>query len=1316
MPLIPVPQVKPSIYTPLGSVPLPEDDEVEGASGPAPGVMETIGAAFRTENILGSAVSRAIDGSGIGNGVEEGYSAWDDIKGTPYEEHWDSFVESNNSRYSAFLKSRIDSETEDRRTLAAAGTTGAIAAIGASILDPSILIPVGGQVALAGKGVWTLGRGALAGARGAGIGAAIQEAGLHETQELRTGEESAYAIGGSIVLGGLLGSGAAALLSRPEQLAAQDALERIHQAPTQGGPEPASAGAAAVTRLTRDDLTVAGRAAEKVASTTRMISPNLRANFRAAPSARQFSQELAENTVYQNMHGSGRTLGAAVETEARMTLNARMFDAASAHDDIFKEMKQSGINMSRNDFEEATGRAMRRGDVGDNDFVSRAAKAWRERVFDPWKNEAIEQGLLPADVNVTTAQSYFSRMYNRERMTAQEPVFKERVANFYEGRIADDYAEGTRTFQERQAALDQEAADLRMAPEDRVETLRGLESEGEKLDLANADIVDQVSRINELRAAARAARDAGDVRGEQAALEEIAALRAKGGSRLADYLKGRGKLRSRRRKVDLNYAGMRERADTIQDSLLSLQEANVKGIQRLVSRGRTLEKEAQRLDPEKLQSKLSDLRSSFYAVVTRSEKAAERLGRSLDKLGVDDPKIAARIDKARMAEVNRNLELNNIARRLEAAEALDPHASMAEIKASIDDLVRQVSDVTLARGEKAQRLQARLARLDPKQLDARANEIATLKAKLERDFLDRWEIKRLGEGVDPHAPDVRPNFKTLAEEIASDVFDKITGRATTTSTSAAPEYMVPLTRGPMKDRTFNVPDELIEDFLEDNVRSVAERYGRSMAADVELTKRFGRADMRDQVATIRDEYRTLREAATTEADRAALAKDEAGAIRDLEAMRDLIRGTYKAQENASNYGRVVRSLMAFNYLRSMGGAVIANIAELYRPAMVHGLGRYMSQGVVPLMTNLKAIKLSVKEAQLAGQVTERVLQHRMMSMGEIGDPYRSGTAVERWLTNGTRVGSKWNGLVYWTDGMKAISSVLSQNRIIEGAVDGKDARMLAYLGIDEDVGRRIAKQFDAHGETIDSVKVANTENWDDEIAVRAFRAAVSKDVNSIIVTKSVGDVPLFANTSTGKLILQFRNYTFSAHQRVLLRSMQEGKAQFLSGMIGMSALGMMGATLRSWRGGEARLEKLKAAASNPGYLIGEGLDLSGMFSLPIELANTMEKLTQAGGYSFNPIKKPLLLAGRAAAPEASLQGSSVRFASRDPLAAMLGPTAGLPNSAARAAGAGVDMFTGQEPSQSQAAAAASLIPFGSYLGMREALQVITDDSPYAGEQ
>ncbi|MFX5046209.1 hypothetical protein ABTC39_20600, partial [Acinetobacter baumannii] len=76
-----------------------------------------------------------------------------------------------------------------------------------------------------------------------------------------------------------------------------------------------------------------------------------------------------------------------------------------------------------------------------------------------------------------------------------------------------------------------------------------------------------------------------------------------------------------------------------------------------------------------------------------------------------------------------------------------------------------------------------------------------------------------------------------------------------------------------------------------------------------------------------------------------------------------------------------------------------------------------------------------------------------------------------------------------------------------------------------------------------------------------------------------------------------------------------------------------------------RHQKFLDAASNPGYLIGEGLDLTGVFTMPFEIANTTERLTNSLGFSFNPIKSPLLAAGKAVNPEASMQGESTRFSS-----------------------------------------------------------------------
>jgi len=570
-----------------------------------------------------------------------------------------------------------------------------------------------------------------------------------------------------------------------------------------------------------------------------------------------------------------------------------------------------------------------------------------------------------------------------------------------------------------------------------------------------------------------------------------------------------------------------------------------------------------------------------------------------------------------------------------------------------------------------------------------------------------------------------------AKYVADLVYDKLTGRANDESLSGLNITMGP--RGPLKERTFNIPDALVEDFLNNNIVEVGRRYARLMAADVELTRRFGSVDLKEPRAKIADEYRDLRErvsgaksldeireltgkgfkieglreslgkghtlARQKEIALAALAKREKHDLRDIDGLRDLIRGTYGNVTADNAWVRISRAASQFNYLRLMGGVLPASLGDLYRPAMVHGLLPFMREGIAPLFTaaGRAARGLSVDEARKFGVVVERYTQGRLATFAEIGDPYKRGTSAERLLENGTRIASRWNGITMWTDAMKSIGAVMSQNRIIKGLKGEGDTRMLAYLGLDAGMRQRIKAQLDAHAEELEGIWVAHSDEWDDAEAARHFGAAIGKDVDSIIVSKSVGDVPLFANTPTGRLLVQFKSFALASHQKVLLRGLQESPTRFVSGMVGLSTLGLMTSYLRAWRGGSERNERFRKTAENPGYLLGEALDNTGIFAVPMEAANMFEKIL-----GVNPIKDPM----KAAFPQANQQGSSLRYASRGVASTFLGPSAGLIDiasevaklTAMKAAGETTDAQTKRLKKQ-----AVQLVPYYSYPGMREIL-------------
>lgn len=570
-------------------------------------------------------------------------------------------------------------------------------------------------------------------------------------------------------------------------------------------------------------------------------------------------------------------------------------------------------------------------------------------------------------------------------------------------------------------------------------------------------------------------------------------------------------------------------------------------------------------------------------------------------------------------------------------------------------------------------------------------ETAKKAAKLEGEKLSKYLSER--ETAREQQFSVSPG--QAGADVASEVFNRLIGRS---DGGVRPEFVTVQARGPLKERTFNIPDHLVEEFLEHDVEQIGRRYSRVMSADVELKNKFGSVDLKDQIAKIRADYDRLRSGVSDEKTLTRLAAAEKSDVEDLEALRDLLRGTRSESPIEQNYGRMVRVLNHLNYIRSMGEVALASLVESVRPAMVHGLAPYIGT-LGRLASNLDGIKASVKEAQLAGNVSERVLGTRLATLSEIADPYASRGPVEAFLENMTNVASKWNGIRMLTDMQKSIAAVMTQDRILGNvekfsSVKGKEKSYLAYLGIDESMAGRIAEQFGKHGDTVDGVKVANTEKWTDDVARRAYRAAINKDIDSIITTKGVADVPLFANTATGKAMLQFKTFFLASHQRVLIRGLQEDQARFVSGILAMTAIGMMATYLKGLSGN--RDGKTPDMAANPGWWISEGLDKSGVFSVPMELANTFEKAT-----GFNPVKSPI---------KAFDEGARIsqRNQNKNMIGTLVGPTAGFVDDVASVAGIPKRMIGGEEVTQAQKNAAERLLPFNSYAGMRQILRYVVN--------
>lgn len=1395
----------------------------------------TVAAAFRQDNTIASFLSRK--DTGVDNDDDGQFDPVAYIRDNKLEGYENSFMGVLNGRRADAVKAQIDMERRDRETLGASGWAGTLAQIAAGVFDAPTLIP--GSVAVRGaKGGWSVGRSMLMAGASAGATQVATEGFLQATQQTRTGAESLVNIGAAAVLGSLLGGGVAAVLGKNERIAASKALENISDIQSGAKPNefvpaqvladrsPAGAGADVAEGAfyvdpiqkarTREELAVEGAAAGAAVKATSWFNPVLRATQRYAASARQVGNVLYENTIYRAMHSAGDTTGVSVEAAIRTRVTGLQAEAMNAAEASYKEMRTGGTRMSQDDFYNAVGRAMRNGDDDPNAFVARAAQGYR-KLFDDFTKDALKLGLLEeGDLDVKTAASYFSRVYNRDKLLAAEPDFLDTIGRHFAERMAKSYEAEAADVSMARAKYKQRMEDIGLSGPERSARIDQIGAEGKVLDEKNAHLNDLVDDLTEARGALR---DAVDDAAKTAARAEVKRLMDKGGDELKTYLTERANLRARMRNLtERNPDAQTSRYEKISQRIDDAQETAKRAV---VASGKRLRNIMNKLatDPVgQAESALGDALKEadrIQKAIVASDKRLAALEKASE--GGDQPEGLAAFWQQRRAEQEtarataqtlidelEKLSVRGInAEELRAALSstpgkpveqqaagaakrkgqregklleqgvkvtqsefgvLDAERLVAALNKLLDDVAGQAGERSIRRGEAVGRMKERAAKLSPDEVKARAeaqnNQFARVLEAVENRFDGKWGPRRAlgierGEAFD---------FEAAGRSTAKEIYDKITGKVQ--QRDDLPTFITKITSGPLKDRTFMVPDELLQGkgWLKDDVREVANRYARSMAGEIELTRRFGKADMSDQLGQIAQEYSDMRVAV----DRAgtidelnailgrdkfgkrsdlakakldaqqALAQDESSAITDTKAGRDLIRGTYGQGVNNSNFASVSRSLMHFNYLRQMGGVLLANITDFYRPAMVHGLGPYLRTMPQALAQAFDAgsggFKASLKEAKLAGLVSERVTNALMAANGDIADPFLTKTTqVERFMQKATGLASRWNLVNLFTDAQQAIASSVSQHRVLEAVlgnggkdgsfVKGDGTRLLRLLGVDERTQGDIARLFGKYGETVDEIRVANTERWlqeggtpgqiaRNENAVRVYRAAINTDVNSIVSRRGIGDAPLFANHPVGKMLTQFSGYAMGAHSRVMIRGMQESQARLVGGLLAMTMLGGMTSYLAAWRGGAERWKKYTdETMKNPALLIGEGLDRSGFFPILFDAANRAERVSGAVGYDyrFNPIKSPIAaLGGKGALGITSTRASDSAAA----FGAILGPSAGMIDSAIAVGRIAGDKATGKTSPKRDVNQALSSLPFQSYYGMREILQVLTGNSNY----
>lgn len=565
-------------------------------------------------------------------------------------------------------------------------------------------------------------------------------------------------------------------------------------------------------------------------------------------------------------------------------------------------------------------------------------------------------------------------------------------------------------------------------------------------------------------------------------------------------------------------------------------------------------------------------------------------------------------------------------------------------QSEIEALAKSIDDagvMTLKNVEDIERLIAeypsKIANEVKSAIKARKGESATNVTKAMKRAIDK--IK---------AADMDVDNESLAAEIAGRIMGTPDGRLPydykigENSAGAVSNNL----SGVFQKRSFVIPDEMVEQFLENDIEVLGARYLKNVAPDLELTKKFGDVEMKAEIKRIEQDYVDDIKKATDPKAARKLNKLKERDIRDISAMRDRIRGVYGQVDHDNPWVRAGRVARDLNYMRLLGGVVASSIPDVSRVIGAEGIAKTFSQGLVPLVTNIKGFKAAAREAKLYGVGTDALMGGRAEIIADVADYAAGGTAFERGVRSAATKFSSINLMNQWTGGIKQLHAVVAQTRIGDELTAGKYDARLGQLGISEDNAKNIAKQIQRHGKKSDGTWIFNSKAWDNQDLAMMWGAALRKESDRVIIMPGQ-EKPLFMSTELGKTIGQFKTFMFSATQRILLSNLQRQDKHYIQGMMGLVSVGMMAYVFKNWDAG-------REISDDPRVWVMEGIDRSGMLGMLMEANNTIEKVS-GNNYGLRPM--------------IGLNAPASRYASRSALDSMVGPTFGLMGTVIETAGA-----------------------------------------------
>jgi hypothetical protein len=431
-------------------------------------------------------------------------------------------------------------------------------------------------------------------------------------------------------------------------------------------------------------------------------------------------------------------------------------------------------------------------------------------------------------------------------------------------------------------------------------------------------------------------------------------------------------------------------------------------------------------------------------------------------------------------------------------------------------------------------------------------------SKIKGNLTD-W-LNRLTEGFRAQGVDTAE-----ARDIAHQATRNVMGAERGTMDWKVMDEIVPKS-GRMKERTLNLPDSLLEPYLNNDIDHVAHSYLRSMAPEVEMTERFGSRDMKDQLGDIHDDYSRMIERAPDDRTKAKLQDQMTADLRDLTAVRDRLYGIYGQPKDPGSFAvRAGRMLRTVNALRLLGAATLAHFPDAANVMMRYGLGNTFA-AIGKVLTSPEAFALGRNEAKRMGAALDMSMNATASMLGDYAThsqyvEQRVGQYLARKFTILTGETPLITAVQSLTSTMAQDTLVRTAQKITNGtAVDKNLLARMAAAGIDEDALKGIAAQHEQFGAKINGLNFGMSDKWADQELASRFESAVLRDAHSVTLRPGVGDTPLFMSTEWGKALRQFTTFGYAAQRSVvnpLMQGIAHGDPRAATALFALASMGTL---------------------------------------------------------------------------------------------------------------------------------------------------------------